>query len=90
MNKKMIKLLSFAVFGLFMVVNIPKSIATEKMSDILLENVEALSSNEDVINGTPCKVIGYKDIFQDGCWYNCAWCAEGYYVVISVRDCYAK
>lgn len=30
MNKKMIKLLSFAVFGLFMVVNIPKSIATEK------------------------------------------------------------
>ena len=60
------------------------------MSDFLLENVEALSSGEDVVNGTPCKVIGYKDIYQDGCWYNCAWCAEGYYVVISVRDCYAK
>jgi hypothetical protein len=88
--KKMIKLMAFVMLGLFMIANVQKGTATVQMSDFLLENVEALSSGEDVVNGTPCKVIGYKDIYQDGCWYNCAWCAEGYYVVISVRDCYAK
>lgn len=59
------------------------------LSDITLANLEALGWDENDDN-TKCTVLEYKKIWSGGCLYECAVCAEGYYLAIAVIDCVAR
>ena len=55
------------------------------LSELVLENIEALARGE--IGGKPCSVTTYKEVDYQGCKYNAAVCAEGYTILLSLVSC---
>lgn len=59
-----------------------------KHSDLFVANVDALAQEKP--SDKTCTAIGYKEIWVDGCLYNCAQCAEGFFVPVSLIRCLAR
>lgn len=62
---------------------------TSELSELTLANIEALAHDEKPDENT-CTIIGYKEIWDRGCLYNCAQCAEGFFVPLYVIRCNAR
>lgn len=69
--------------------NINQSQNSVVLSDLALENIEALARNESG-GEKPCTVVSYSDEWDNGCLYHCAKCAEGYYRKLYLIRCTAR
>lgn len=91
MRKNKIYVMGLIVLSAMVFLNVYVSLRSNsiELSEFTLENIEALAENEGS-GGNTCTVIGYKEIWSQGCLYNCAQCAEGHFVVVSTIDCLAR
>lgn len=76
----------FSVMGIFQV-NLNRG--NTPLSNLALANIEALARGESGYD-VKCTVVGYEDVWLDGCLYTCARCAEGYYKAGSLVRCLAR
>lgn len=82
-------MIGVSIFFAVVAVNINLSQNKVVLSELALENIEALAENESGSN-KPCTVIGYSDEWDDGCLYHCAKCAEGFYRKLYLIRCTAR
>lgn len=88
-RRKFLMITAIIVFmmGIFYV---NANLKNEDLSDLTLANIEALAQDEGGGGGTKCTVIGYERVWSDGCLYDCAKCAEGYYQALTLIECIAR
>lgn len=87
-RKKMLVAIGFVSLLLVAVFNVYQSSNQVGLSELALENIEALARNE--IGDKPCTIITYKEVNYQGCKYNAAVCAEGYTILFNLISCYAR
>ena len=72
------------------VFNISLSRGSGTFPNLTLANIEALAQNNESGNGRGCTIMGYTEVWSNGCLYYCAWCAEGHYQALYVVYCVGR
>lgn len=89
MKKSILKITAIIIFAVVTMVQIKSMVDETKLTELNLANIEALARNESG-SGSNCTIIGYEKVWSEGCLYECAKCAEGYYVAIALIECITK
>lgn len=87
-RKKCLAVFVVIIFLMAGVFHLNANLKNKDLSDFTLVNIEALAQGEG--GGSTCTVIGYERIWSDGCLYDCAKCAEGYYQALALIECVAR
>lgn len=90
MNKKnFLAIVGGVLLVVMAVFNVYQSRNQVKLSELALENIEALARDESD-GGKPCTIVKYDEVWYQGCLYNAAFCAEGPVVLLNLISCYAR
>lgn len=88
-KKRNLVMIGVAAFLAAIAFNINQSQDNVALSDLALENIEALAQNESG-GGKPCTVIEYIQYRYQGCLYSAARCAEGHIQLLQLIHCSAR
>lgn len=88
-KKRFFITIGLAICSMMAAFNIYSNTNNSTIPDLALANIEALAQNEGG-SGSDCTVIGYKEIWSEGCLYQCAQCKEGYFKALYIIRCLAR
>lgn len=89
MNKRsFLTMVSVTILLLVAAFNINEGQNDIALTNLALENIEALAQNES--GESKCNPVGYKEVWSGGCLYYCARCANSSYHPLYVIRCLAR
>lgn len=88
-NKRNLVVIGVTLFLSLVVFNINQSQNNVELSELALDNIEALARNESG-GGKPCTVVTYIEYRYQGCLYSAARCAEGHIQLLHLIHCNAR